>query len=247
METAMERPVLRFATWRDNVVSPLVEVAILSLSFGGLRLAEAFFPQVRAYSGLGKALLFYLAVLILTLIALKILRVLYPFEAGTFSYREDSFRCYIWNLYGFLFTTNLFFLRIPGLVPVPLRKPFYQLLGATMGRGIISISGQLEDPYFTTIEENAIIGHDALLLGHLIIPDGDDDRLILGHVTVRRGALIGARSILLPGVTVGAGSVVNAMSLVPMNTDIPPGEVWGGIPAVKRRDLVRSTQPENVT
>ena len=35
----------------------------------------------------------------------------------------------------------------------------------------------------------------------------------------------------MPGVRVGERATIKAMSLVPTNTVIGPGEVWGGIPA----------------
>jgi acetyltransferase-like isoleucine patch superfamily enzyme len=41
----------------------------------------------------------------------------------------------------------------------------------------------------------------------------------------------------MPGVTVGENSMVNAMSLVAMNTKIPPNEIWGGNPAVKLAEM----------
>jgi len=50
-------------------------------------------------------------------------------------------------------------------------------------------------------------------------------------VTVQDGALLGARSIILPGVTVGAGAVVNPGAVV--NKDVLPHTRVGGAPAVQ--------------
>jgi maltose O-acetyltransferase len=50
-------------------------------------------------------------------------------------------------------------------------------------------------------------------------------------VTVQDGALLGARSIILPGVTVGAGAVVNPGAVV--NKDVQPHTRVGGAPAVQ--------------
>lgn len=50
-------------------------------------------------------------------------------------------------------------------------------------------------------------------------------------VTVEDGALLGARSIILPGVTVGAGAVVNPGSVV--TQDVLPRTRVGGAPAVQ--------------
>jgi acetyltransferase-like isoleucine patch superfamily enzyme len=55
----------------------------------------------------------------------------------------------------------------------------------------------------------------------------------VGPVVVERRATIGANCTLLPGVVVGEGATVSAMSLV--NRDVPPGELWGGVPARRLR------------
>jgi carbonic anhydrase/acetyltransferase-like protein (isoleucine patch superfamily) len=50
-------------------------------------------------------------------------------------------------------------------------------------------------------------------------------------VHIAAGAVIGAKSVVMPGVRVGERATIKAMSLVPTNSVIPPGEVWGGVPA----------------
>lgn len=49
-----------------------------------------------------------------------------------------------------------------------------------------------------------------------------------GRVVIRRNAKIGANSVILPNVEIGRNSLIGALSLV--NRDIPPNEVWGGVP-----------------
>lgn len=51
-------------------------------------------------------------------------------------------------------------------------------------------------------------------------------------------AFIGAHSTILKGVSIGEGSVIGAGSLV--SRDIPPFEVWGGVPVKKLRSLLES-------
>lgn len=48
-------------------------------------------------------------------------------------------------------------------------------------------------------------------------------------IVIKRGAFIGASTIILKGVTVGVYSVVAAGTIVTKN--IPDGELWGGAPA----------------
>lgn len=61
-----------------------------------------------------------------------------------------------------------------------------------------------------------------------------------GLVTIRDHAWIGARAIILPGVTVGEGAVVAAGAVV--NRDVGDYEVVGGVPAKKIGDRNRDVQ-----
>lgn len=57
----------------------------------------------------------------------------------------------------------------------------------------------------------------------------------LGRIIIEDNCFIGARSIILPNVKIGKGSIVGAGSLV--NKNIPAGEVWAGNPARKIMDV----------
>jgi len=89
-----------------------------------------------------------------------------------------------------------------------------------------------------TIEEDAVIGHHAIIItaDHQI---GSMTRrcgyVQSAPVTIRKGAWIGARSTIMPGVTVGAGAVVAAGSLV--RSDVDANTLVAGIPARVVRSL----------
>ena len=53
--------------------------------------------------------------------------------------------------------------------------------------------------------------------------------LKFGRIRIGNNCFIGARSTILPGVTIGDNSIVAAGAVV--NRSIPSGEVWGGVPA----------------
>ena len=64
--------------------------------------------------------------------------------------------------------------------------------------------------------------------------------LVTAPITICDGVWIGARAIILPGVTIGEGAVVAAGAVV--TKDVEPFTVVGGNPAkfIKKRELVVS-------
>ena len=54
-------------------------------------------------------------------------------------------------------------------------------------------------------------------------------------VVIRDGAFVGAYSIILKGVTIGANSVIGAGSVVTKN--VPENEIWAGNPAAFLRNV----------
>ena len=83
-----------------------------------------------------------------------------------------------------------------------------------------------------TIEDSVFLGPHAVLTNDKYAAQKKTS--LLGP-TIRRGASIGANSLLMQGVEIGEGSVVGAQSLV-MN-DVPPRMVYVGIPAKKLKKI----------
>lgn len=73
------------------------------------------------------------------------------------------------------------------------------------------------------IAEGCVIGEEAVVLTH------DLTRGIYYDTRIGARTLVGARAILLPGVTVGADCVIEPGALV--RTDVPAGHVARGNPA----------------
>lgn len=55
-----------------------------------------------------------------------------------------------------------------------------------------------------------------------------------GVVYLREHAIVGANSVILPGIEIGKGAAVGAISLITKN--VPEFEIWAGIPAKKIAD-----------
>ena len=112
---------------------------------------------------------------------------------------------------------------------------YLQLLrnrGAHIGRQVFARALSVEENFarLLYIEDDVvfaygvrIILHDSALNNRYAVP------VRFGKVIIRKGAYIGARSTILPGVEIGEGAIVGAGSLV--TRDIPPDSVAYGVPA----------------
>ncbi|HEY0695736.1 MAG TPA: Pls/PosA family non-ribosomal peptide synthetase, partial [Kribbella sp.] len=103
---------------------------------------------------------------------------------------------------------------------------YARALGAEVGRGVDlhtlpPVTGML------TMGRGASIEPEVDLSGYWI----DGDHLHLGTVTVGAEAVVGSRSILLPGAEIGRNAEIAAGSAVSGN--VPAGERWSGSPAAR--------------
>ena len=103
----------------------------------------------------------------------------------------------------------------------------YRLIGVKVGKNASVALGVMLDVFFPDqieIGENVVIGYNTTILGH--------DFLVrewrIGRVIIEKDVTIGANCTILPGIIIGEGATVSAMSLV--NRDIPPHSFWGGVP-----------------
>lgn len=95
-----------------------------------------------------------------------------------------------------------------------------------------------------TIEDNVKIGGGVKVYDtnfHTLNPDirrnheQDMANKKVAPVVIKHDAFIGAGSIILPGLTIGANSIVGAGSVVTKN--IPDNQIWGGNPAKYIKDV----------
>jgi acetyltransferase-like isoleucine patch superfamily enzyme len=91
--------------------------------------------------------------------------------------------------------------------------------------------------YFDVSERIDIGSNVAIAQGVLVLTQshhlGDSSRragaLVKAPVRIGDGCWIGARAVILPGVTIGRGAVVAAGAVVV--SDVPPDTMVGGVPA----------------
>lgn len=139
-------------------------------------------------------------------------------------YRDVNFFRALWNVVWITLARYAPFYRMKNFM--------LRLTGIKIGKHVslgFETTFDILYPQRITIEDDAVIGYDSVILCHAYVRR----EYQLGPVRICEGAAVGARCTILPGVTVGAGAVVGAMSLV--NRDVPPGEFWAGVPARRVR------------
>jgi acetyltransferase-like isoleucine patch superfamily enzyme len=108
-----------------------------------------------------------------------------------------------------------------------LKNAMYRFIGMKVGKNVSVGLGVVFDVFFPELIElgdNSIIGFDSTILAHEFLVT----EFRKGQVKVGKNVLIGARSLILPGVEIGDGARVSAMSLV--NADVAAGSFVGGVP-----------------
>lgn len=105
--------------------------------------------------------------------------------------------------------------------------------GAKIGNGVFigeDCFFDLDYSFLLEIGEGAVISAKTIIEFHdSCIPNvRGKGPLRIGKVLIGTRAYIGVRSVVLPGVKIGRGSIIGAGSLV--NKNIPDDEVWAGVP-----------------
>lgn len=152
-----------------------------------------------------------------------------PHNSLWYVYRHVNFFRVCWNV---------FWIALARYAPsYRLKNAMLRFTGTQIGKHValgFETTLDILYPHMIDIQDDVVIGYDSVILCHGYMRDFYQ----VGPVNILAGAAIGARCTILPGVTIGAGAVVGAMSLV--NRDIPAGEFWAGVPA----RCIRGTEGE---
>ena len=109
---------------------------------------------------------------------------------------------------------------------MPLLNGFYRLMGARIGRNVMINSSNLFDFDLIEIGDDAFIGGDAVIIGHV----GERGLLRIRPVRIGSRCTVGQSSVVFPGAVMEEDSVLGALSLLPKGKTLPRGSVWGGNP-----------------
>ncbi|WP_156455522.1 acyltransferase [Sphingomonas sp. CCH5-D11] len=107
-------------------------------------------------------------------------------------------------------------------------------LGVRIGDGCRILSSNFgSEPFLVEIGDRVTISLDVLFLTHdgaaWLVRDNRGRRYIYRRVTVGDDSFIGARAILMPGVSIGRNCVVGAGAVV--TRSVPDGAIVAGNPA----------------
>ena len=182
-----------------------------------------------AYHIIADALAFLLSYGLLSALFLRLILWIWPLRPGDYSMDHPHFA--YWKLFTVVHEFGRF--ALAPFTTVFAKPLVAALFGGKIGRNV-AFGGHMNEPPLVSVGDDAILGQDCVITAHAIT----SGRIVLGEVMIGRGATVGVNAVVMPGVEIGEGAVVAAASVVGMGTKIPPGELWGGAPARKIKDLV---------
>lgn len=140
-------------------------------------------------------------------------------------YSVESLKWFIHN--GLTYLVRFTFLEF--VTPSPLSNLFYQMMGMKIGKGVVINTTWISDPSMIELGNKVTLGGSVTIVAHY----GQGGILILAPVKIGDNCTIGLKSSIMGGVTIGDGAKLLPHSVVMPKTEIPPGEIWGGVPAQK--------------
>ncbi|MCB1782502.1 MAG: acyltransferase [Alphaproteobacteria bacterium] len=158
------------------------------------------------------------------ILAQRVLIGMRPLPFGEIEQRTHTEFTYFVHTLFFLFIFNP--LIETSLVPIPLRKVLYVLLGAQIGKNSFP-SGVLTDPAFVKMGKNSIVGLQALVVPHVI----EGDRLAFYPIEIGNNVTIRAQSMIMAGAQIKDGAIIGAQALITKGTVVGENEIWVGTPA----------------
>ena len=118
--------------------------------------------------------------------------------------------------------TFMNFMRLTPLLPL-----YYRLMGAKIGKRVQINTKGLADVSLLEIDDDTVIGGDAVLIGHL----AEHGKLKLKKTKIGKKVTIGLGSVIMPGSSIGDESLIAARSVLSKNTIVPERSLFAGTPA----------------
>jgi Acetyltransferase (isoleucine patch superfamily) len=124
---------------------------------------------------------------------------------------------------------NYLWVTVARIAPsLRVRRIALRVMGVRVGARVcwgLEATADVFFPELITLGPDVTVGYDAVLLAHEFLTD----EYRTGEIRIGPGAMVGAKAVVLPGVTIGAGAQVAANSLVA--EDVPADTTVMGVPA----------------
>lgn len=215
--------------WHETLIIVLTMIFIVIAAFF-LTKESSFFTTfwIGDYHVIADFILFCVLTVLLSGTLVRAFLVLKPLRVLTCTL--DSRKAFYWKLVAMV--AEIGGATFSSFVPLHLRAPFYRIIGARIGKKTI-VSGEIVDPFLVEIGAYVMVGKKALLVPH----DITYNRLHIEPIKIGDHATIGIGAIIMPGVSIGEGSILAPDAIAVSGTKIPPYEFWGGEPAVKIKKI----------
>jgi len=109
-------------------------------------------------------------------------------------------------------------------------KWYFWAMGATVRRGAYINTHLMEEFDLVTVDEDAKIGHSAVITGHYI----ENCHLMLGPVFLGKRCSVGPLSVVMPHTSMDEKTKLDTMSMAPVGCVLPPNSQWEGSPLRKQ-------------
>jgi acetyltransferase-like isoleucine patch superfamily enzyme len=143
-------------------------------------------------------------------------------------YPYYSMKGYQWASYNALILlvryTCINFLRV-----TPFLNLLHRLMGMKLGARVQINTAVIGDSNLIEVGDDTVIGGDVTLVAHAA-ERGD---LVTAPVKIGSRVTVGLMAVIFPGVEIGDDAVIAANAVLKKGTKVGPGEIWGGVPAMK--------------
>jgi acetyltransferase-like isoleucine patch superfamily enzyme len=112
---------------------------------------------------------------------------------------------------------------------------FYRLCGCRMGRNVRLNTWILADSYLLELGDNVVVGGETEISCHIF----ENNSLYLDRVVIGADTLIGGRSYVSPGVTVGKNCLIGLGSYIRRGKKIPDNSKYASVGGLPLRDVFR--------
>jgi non-ribosomal peptide synthetase-like protein len=114
----------------------------------------------------------------------------------------------------------------------PFKNVIWRLLGVRIGRRVFDDGCSLSEKTFLTIGDGCTLNAGSIIYCH----SQEDGAFKSDRVSIGAGCTLGVGAFVHYGVTMGDGSTLAPDSFLMKGEEIPPGEQWGGNPAMEMRN-----------